>query len=52
MMLSPNLRLSRFNNGLNASSRLLINYISARHPKFQVQVDGWGSAHDKKHSLY
>jgi hypothetical protein len=39
--------LSRFNNGWIASPRLLINYMSARHPMFQVQVDGWESAHDK-----
>jgi hypothetical protein len=30
----------------------IINYMTARHPKFQVQADGWGSAHGKKdHSL-
>jgi hypothetical protein len=26
----------------------VINYMTARHPKFQVQVDGWGSAHEKQ----
>ena len=25
----------------------IINYMSTRHPKFQVQVDGWGSVHGK-----
>jgi hypothetical protein len=25
----------------------IINYMSARHPKFQVQVDRWGSVHGK-----
>jgi hypothetical protein len=25
----------------------LINYETARHPKFQAQADGWGSGHDK-----
>jgi hypothetical protein len=24
----------------------IINYMTARHPKYQVQVDGLGSAHD------
>jgi hypothetical protein len=23
----------------------IINYVIARHPKFQVQADGWGSVH-------
>ena len=25
----------------------IINYKTDRHPKFQVQADGWGSSHDK-----